>query len=65
MIYVVRGVFTCSPAEGVQIGPEQEVAPLAEGDNQFPQCALNPRPLGDAPAVSSEALQKVQERTRC
>ena len=58
------GVFTSSPAEGVQIGPEQEVAPLAVGDAQSPQRALDPRPLGDAPAVSGGVPQKLQKRMR-
>ena len=39
------GVFTCSPAESMPIGPEQEVVPLAEGDAQSPQRALDPRTL--------------------
>ena len=37
---------------------------LAEGDAQSPQCTLNPRPLGDEPAVSGKAPQKVQECMR-
>ena len=53
------GCFTCSLAEGMQIGPEQEAVPLAEGDAQSPQRALDdPHPLGDAPAVGGEAPQK-------
>ena len=59
-----RQVFTCSPAEGMQIGSEQEVVPLAEGDARSPQRALDPRPLGDAPAVIREAPKKVQECMR-
>ena len=55
------GVSTYGPAEGMQIGPEQEVVPLAAGDAQLPQRALDPRPLRNAPAVSGKAPQKVQE----
>ena len=40
-----RGMFTGSPAEVMQIRPEQEVVPLAEGDAQSPQRTLDPRPL--------------------
>ena len=57
-------MFTCSPAEGMQIGPEQEVVPLAEGDAQSLQRALNPHPVSDVPTVSGEAPQKVQECMR-
>ena len=42
----------------------KKVVPLAEGDAQSPQRALDPRPLGDVPTVSGEAPQKVQERMR-
>ena len=55
------GMFAGGSAEGVQVGPEHEVVPLAEGDAQPPQRALDPRPLGDMPAVSSEAPQKEKE----
>ena len=39
-------MFTGSPAEGMQIRPEQEVAHLAEGDAQSPQRTLDPRLSG-------------------
>ena len=58
-------MFTGSPAEGIQIIPEQKVAPLAEGDAQSPQHTLDTRPLTDAPAISCEAPEKVQERACC
>ena len=48
----------------MQFRPEQEIVPLAEGDAQSPQRVLDPRPLGDTPAVSGEASQMVQERVR-
>ena len=57
---VLWGVYR-QPGEGMQILPEQEVVPFAEGDAQSPQRALDPCPLGNAPAVSGEASQKVQE----
>ena len=38
------GVSTSSPAEGVRIFPEEKVVPLAEGDAQSPQRALDPHP---------------------
>ena len=47
-------------AESMQISPEWEVVPLAEGDAQSPQRALDPRPLGDALAVSGDARQRVR-----
>ena len=53
-----------SPAEGVQICPEQKVVPLAEDDANARQSALDPRPLAAAPAVGGEAPQEVQERMR-
>ena len=43
-----RREHTCSPAAGMQVGPEQEVIPLAEGDAQSPQSALYPRPLASS-----------------
>ena len=55
------GVCPCSPAEGMQIGPEQKVIPLAEGDAQLPQRALDPRPLGNAPADSWRFTGKVSQ----
>ena len=58
------GMLTRCPAEGMQISPEQEVFPLAEGNAQSPQRPLDSCPLGDAPAVGGLAPQKVQERTR-
>ena len=56
------GMFTSSPAEGMQIRREQKVVPLVEGDAQSPQRTLHPRPLTDMPAVGGEAPKKVQER---
>ena len=56
------GMFTGSPAEGMQIPPKQKVVPLAEGDAQSPQHTLDPRPRTDTPAIGGEAPKKVQER---
>ena len=53
---------TGSPAEGMQILPEQEVVALAEGNAQSPQRTLVPRPLTDTPAIGGKAPKKVQER---
>ena len=55
-------MFTGSPAEGMQIRPEQKGVLLAEGDAQSPQRTLDPRHLTDTPAISGEAPKKVQER---
>ena len=57
-----RGMFTGSPAECMQIRPEQEVVPLAEVDAQSPQRTLDPRTLTDTPAIGGKALKKVEER---
>ena len=55
-------MFTGSPAEGMQLPPEQVVVPLAEGDAQSPQRTLDPRPLTDTLAIGGKAPKKVQER---
>ena len=47
-------MFTGSPAEGMQIRPEQEVVPLAEGDAQSPQRTIDSRPLTDTPAQGAQ-----------
>ena len=40
----------------MQIGPEQEVIPLAEGDAQSLQRALDSRPPGNAPASPTATI---------
>ena len=47
-------MFTGSPAEGMQIHPEQEVVTLAEGDAQSPQRTFDPRPHTDRRQVAQE-----------
>ena len=54
------GVFTGSPAEGMQIRPEQKVVPLAEGDAQSPQRTLDPRPLTDTPLSAARRPRRLR-----
>ena len=55
------GCFACSPAEGMQIGPEQKIVPLAEGNAQSPQHGLDlDAPFGATPAARGKTPQKVQ-----
>ena len=61
----VAPLVGCLPAalqKACRLAWEQQIIPLAEGDAQSPQHALDPRPRGDAPAFSGEAPQKFQER---
>ena len=48
----------------MQILSDEKVVPLAGGDAQSPQDAFDPCPVGDEPAVSGKAPQKVRERKR-
>ena len=57
------GMSACGTTERMQVGPENEVIPLAKSDTEAAQCALNLGTLSDPAGVRSEVAQLIEERT--
>ena len=57
-----RWMSSCGTTERMQVGPENEVIPLAKSDAEAAQCSLNPGTLSDPAGVGSQVAQLIEER---
>ena len=57
-----RGVLTGCAAEGMEVGAEHKIVPLAQRNAQATQGSFYPGPLRDTAAVPGEVPQLVEQR---
>ena len=57
-----RGVLTGCAAEGMEVGAEHKIVPLAQRNAQATQGSSDPAPLSDTATVRGEVPQLVEQR---
>ena len=57
-----RGMLAGGTAEGIEVGAEHQITPLAQGNAQATQGAFDPGTLGDTATVRGKVPELVEQR---